>query len=272
MLMINDLSRQRGLTFLEVLIGLAVGVIVIGGALIIYTSSVQSSNSTLRSSRLNNEIAGLMLVMTNDIRRAGYWEDTAGTALQLNPFSQPNATSLTVRDDMATDVAQPPQGQGSCITYAYDATYLAGNTPGVIEDADLFGFRLNNGVVQMRQSGTVDGTACVGGTCTSCVNGVWANVTDANLIEVTSLNFDLANSSCLNASEPNLVDDNGDGAIDDAAEYDCYVTVPPVGSSEATAESREVRITVTARLANDNATQATASQSVTVRNDVLRIR
>jgi type IV pilus assembly protein PilW len=272
MLMINHPSRQRGLTFIEVLVGLAVGVIVIGGALVVYSSSVQSSSNTLRTSRLNQEVAGLMLVMTNDIRRAGYWENVAGSALQLNPFSQINATSLVVRDDMATDVAQPPTGQGTCITYAYDATYLGGNTPGVVENADLFGFRLNNGIVQMRQSGTIDGTACVGGTCTSCLNGVWANVTDANLIEVTALNFDLTNSACLNASEPNLVDDNGDGVIDDADEFNCYVTVPAVGSDHSTAESREVRITVTARLANDTATQATASQTVTVRNDVLRIR
>ena len=272
MLMRSLPSSQRGLTFIEVLIGLAIGVIVIGGALFVYSSSVQSSNSTLRTSKLNQEVAGLMLVMTNDIRRAGYWENNGGTALQLNPFSQPNATTLVVRDDMTTDAVQPPTGQGTCITYAYDATYLASNTPGVLDDADLFGFRLNNGVVQMRQSGTVDGAACVGGTCTSCANGVWANVTDANLIEVTALNFDLTNSACLNASEPNLVDDNVDGVVDDDAEFNCYVTAPVVGSGDATAESREVRITVTARLANDIVTQATASQTVTVRNDVLRIR
>ena len=272
MQLINNISRQRGLTLVEVLVGLIVGVIVIGGALVIYSSSVQSSNNTLRTSRLNQEVAGLMLVMTNDIRRAGYWENVAADQFQLNPFSQPATTTLQVRDDMTNNAVQPPTGQGTCITYAYDATYLAGNAPGVVDNTDLFGFRLNGGVVQMRQSGTVDGTACVGGTCNSCVNGAWANVTDANLIEVTALNFDLSNSACLNAAEPNLVDDNGDGVIDDDAEFNCYATVPTAGSGDTTAESREVRITVTARLANDIATQATATQTVTVRNDVIRIR
>ena len=124
----------------------------------------------------------------------------------------------------------------------------------------------------MRQSGVVDGAACVGGSCLSCLNGTWSNVTDANLIEVTLLDFDLSDSACLNAAQPNLVDDNGDGAIDEDAEYDCYATVPAVGSGDPTAESREVLVTVSARLTNDTATQVTATQTITVRNDVLRVR
>lgn len=270
--MIGKYSRQRGLTFVEVLVGMAVGAIVIGGALFVYTSSVQRSNDTLKSSRLNQEIASLMLIIGNDVRRSGYWDNSAGLPILENPFSQPNATALVVRDNMTSDTQQLPTGQGSCITYAYDATYVAGNTPGVIDSTDLFGFRLNNGVVEMRQSGTVDGTACVGGTCLSCLNGVWATVTDANLIEVTALNFDLSSSACLNAAEPDLVDDDGDGTVDNGVEYDCYAIVPAVDSGDATAESREVLVTVSARLANDVATQVTSTQTISVRNDVIRIR
>lgn len=270
--MIGKYSRQRGLTVVEMLVGMVVGFIVIGGAIIVYTSSVQRSNDTLKSSRLNQEIASLMLVISNDIRRSGYWDNSAGLPILENPFNRPNATALTVRDNMTSNTQQPSTGQGSCITYAYDATYLAGNTPGVIDSTDLFGFRLNDGVVEMRQSGTVDGAACVGGTCLSCLNGVWANVTDANLIEVTALNFDLSNSACLNAAEPDLVDDDGDGTVDDSLEYDCYAVVPAVGSGDATAESREVLVTVAARLTNDTATQVTTTQTISVRNDVIRIR
>jgi type IV pilus assembly protein PilW len=272
MRVISGYRRQRGLTLIEMLVGVAVGIIVIGGAVVVYASSVQSSNETLRSSRLNQEIAGLMLVIANDVRRAGYWEVGGAPAFQMNPFSQMNATALVAIDDMASDTIQGPTGQGSCITYAYDATYLGANNPGVIDSTDLFGFRLNNGVVQMRQSGVVDGTACVGGTCQSCVNGTWANVTDPDLVEVTALNFDLVNSNCLNASEPDLVDDNADGLIDEDVEADCYVTVPVAGDGDVTAESREILVTVAARLANDITTRASASQTIRVRNDVIRIR
>jgi prepilin peptidase dependent protein B len=271
MRMMMHLKRQAGLTFVEVLVGLAVGVIVIGGGLSIYASSVRSGSETLLASKLNQELGALMLVMTNDIRRAGYWATAIANRADQNPFNLPGSTALAVVDNMVADAIQPPTGQGSCITYAYDATYIPGNIGGTLESNDLFGFRLNGTTVQMRQSGMVDGTDCVGGSCNTCTNGVWMDVTDPNVIEITQLTFDLSNSQCLNSSEPNEVDDNGDGTIDDRAEQDCYVTVPPIGSNEVTMETREVTISLTGRLAADSEVQASATHSVRVRNDVLRI-
>ena len=262
--MMMRLKKQAGLTFVEVLVGLAVGVIVIGGGLSIYASSVRSGSETLLASKLNQEMGALMLVMTNDIRRAGYWATAIGNRADQNPFNLPGSTALVVVDDMVANAIQPPTGQGSCITYAYDATYIPGSTGGVLESTDLFGFRLNGTTVQMRQSGTVDGTE------NSCTNGEWEDVTDPNVIEITQLTFDLSNSQCLNSSEPNEEDDNGDGSIDDPAEQNCYVTIPPAGSNEVTMETREVRITLTGRLAADNEVQASATHSVRARNNVLR--
>lgn len=263
---------QRGLTIVELLVGMAVGVIVIGGATAIYTSSVRGSNDTLLASKLNQELSAALYVMSADIRRAGFWGTAINNRADQNPFSQPGATMLTVRDSMAGNVAQPANGQGSCITYAYDATYLPGNALGVVENTDLFGFRLNAGVVEMRQVGTVDGAQCVGGTCTSCTNGTWQEVTDPDLIQITALTFNLANSQCLNASEPDGLDDDADGTIDDQDEIDCYVNVPANGSTEITLESREVTILISGQLAGDNSVQANMSQTVRVRNDVIRTR
>lgn len=263
-------QRQAGVTLVELLVGMTVGAIVVGGAMTMYVSSVQSGNETLMSSKLNQEIRSLMLVMSNDIRRAGFWANAAGGQLDQNPFNLPAATSLVVRDDMTNNADQGANGQGSCLTYAYDATYLGANVPGTVEATDLFGFRLNGTVVEMRQTGVVDGASCVGGTCTSCTNGTWLAVTDPDIIEITQLTFDLANSQCLNSGEPDTVDDNGDGNIDDAAEFDCYTTAPVAASGDVTLETREVTITVAGRLAADNSVQATATQSVRVRNDLLR--
>lgn len=262
---------QSGLTFIEVLVGLAVGVIVISGALTVYTSSVRGGNEALLASKLNQEVGALMHVMTTDIRRAGFWGTALGNEPDDNPFNLTGATALVVRNDMANDVLQAATGQGSCITYAYDATYIPGNVAGTVEATDLFGFRLNGTTVQMRQTGTVDGVACVGGTCTSCANGVWLDVTDPDVVEITQLNFDLSNSQCLNASEPNDEDDNGNGTIDEVAEMNCYVTAPPGGSGEVTMETREVRITLTGRLAADTQVETSVTQSVRVRNNVLRV-
>lgn len=268
--MMMSFRKQSGLTFVEMLVGMAVGIIVISGGISIYASSVRGGNEALLSSKLNQEIGALMHVMANDIRRAGYWGTAMNGRPDQNPFNIPGATTLVVIDDMTSNAVQAPTGNGSCITYAYDATYIPGNVAGAVENADLFGFRLNDTVVQMRQTGTVDGASCVGGSCTSCTNGVWQDVTDPNVIEITQLDFDLSNSQCLNSSEPNEEDDNGDGAIDEAAEQDCYVTNPPVASGEVTMETREVTITITGRLTADNQVQISATNSVRVRNNVLR--
>lgn len=265
-------QRQKGLTIVELLVGLAVGVLVIGGAITMYTGSIRSSTETLRASKLNQEVAALMNVITNDVRRAGYWEFAGPVDFEDNPFNQPNATALVVIDDMTNDAVQAARGQGTCLVYAYDATYQAGNTPNAIDSTDLFGFRLNGTVVQMRESGVVDGASCVGGTCNSCQNGTWRNVTDPNLIEITDLSFDLSASECINSSEPNGEDDDADGTVDEIDEADCYATIPANGSGEATAETKQVLVTITGRLADDTSTQITAQQSVGVRNDHLRIR
>lgn len=265
-------EAQRGVTLVELLIGMAVGIIVVGGAVGIYVSTVQGSSITLKSSKLNQETSALLHVMVNDIRRAGFWGNVDPSSLNANPFNVQGATALVVRDDMANDAVQAATGQGSCITYAYDATYLPGNVAGTLESTDLFGFRLNGTVVQMRSLGVVDGADCVGGTCTSCTNGTWENVTDPNLIEITTLNFDLSGSQCLNGAEPNGIDDDADGTVDDDDEFDCYVDVPAAASNDATAETRELLITVVGRLVQDTSTQIQASQSVKIRNDLVRIR
>lgn len=271
-MLVRNPNRQRGLTIIELIIGMSVGLLVVGGAITMYVQAIRASNDTLRSSKLNQEVSALMSVIVNDVRRAGFWGNVGLGNYNANPFSQTGATVLTVLNDMANNADQGALGQGSCLVYAYDATYLGGNVPGTLETTDLFGFRLNGTVVQMRQTGVVDGVACVGGTCNSCTNGNWQNVTDPNLIEITALNFDLSNSQCLNASEPNALDDDGDGTIDEDDEADCYVTIPPNASGESTTETREVVITIAGRLANDTATQMTATQTIRVRNDHLRIR
>jgi len=119
-----------------------------------------------------------------------------------------------------------------------------------IEAADLFGFRLNGTVVEMLQTGVLGSLDCAAGT--------WHDVTDPNLIEITTLDFDLGNSMCLNGAEPNGIDDDGDTTIDNFAEFDCYATVPANGSGDRTVETRELTVTIAGRLASDTSVQATA--------------
>lgn len=259
-------SRQKGMTLVELMLGLAVGLIVMGSIFSIYLSTVENNARMLSNSKLNQELSALMNVMTNDIRRAGYWGNIPPAGLsspQGNPFAQVDDTALEVH---AGNAPQGAMGSGDCVIYTYDA-----DADGVLDNADIRGFRLNNGVVQMRERGDTASNP----THDSCADGAgtWRDVTDGNLISITALSFDLADSACLNTAEPNGLENGGDPAvIDDAGEADCYTVVPAAGSGEFTVETRQILVSLTGTLVGDPGVQRTLTQEIRVRNDLVRER
>jgi type IV pilus assembly protein PilW len=265
----NSASRQLGASLVELMVGLTVSLVIIGGALAFFGTQVFANYRTLGSSKLQQELNALMLVMVNDIRRAGYSAAANAENVAANAFSQVGSTAVEVHDDMDSDTNQVdgsgvPNATGSCVVYAYDA-----NESGVIDDANLFGFRRNGNVVEMRQQGDASGTI------NSCSDdngnpGDWEALTDPAIISITALTFDLRPSSCLNTSEPDSVDDDGDGTVDEAEEADCYTTTP--GTGDVTVEVRQLSITVDGQLANDPFAEASVMQTVRIRNDMVRVR
>ena len=54
--MINYKFRQSGVTLIELMIGLLIGLFITGGVLSVYIAISQSSSETLKQSRLNQEM------------------------------------------------------------------------------------------------------------------------------------------------------------------------------------------------------------------------
>ncbi len=67
-------NRQRGMTLAAVLVGLAVGTLVLAAALRIYLMISEGARDTLMRARLDQELRAALDVMQADIRRAGYWD------------------------------------------------------------------------------------------------------------------------------------------------------------------------------------------------------
>ncbi len=257
----------------ELLVSMAAGLIVVGGVTSVYVSTIKSSTDTLNQSKLNQELSTLVSVMANDIRRAGIWQTTIDyTSPQSNPFSQADNTKLTVVNQASGYTVDPfntiswgaNQTFGDCILYSYDRT--TPGTTGELGNKDILGFRLssNISVVQARSQGDASGT-----DNDLCTTGSWANLTDDELINIDELKFDLVDSACINTAEPNDIDDDGDGTVDNDAEANCY-SVPP-SSGDITTETRQVEITVTGSLAADSFVRRTVSQTVRVRNDHITV-
>ncbi|MDP1650284.1 MAG: hypothetical protein Q8M01_19065 [Rubrivivax sp.] len=167
---------SAGISLVELMIGIAVGLVVLVGLSSVYVNSVRGGRAATASNQLNQELRALMDIMVNDIRRTGHWSTPA----------------LGVENAFMAATTQPViGGGGSCILYSYDATF-AGITPGVPGPEDRFGFRLNNaGVVQAVEPGTL------GSTATACANASWEPVTDEISTQVTQLSFDTIGSKCI---------------------------------------------------------------------------
>jgi type IV pilus assembly protein PilW len=254
---------QRGLTLSELLVGLAVGMIVLTGVTTSFLASIRSSAETLATNRLTANLHTMMDLMVRDIRRAGYAArpPTGDTDLDgdtdiddlpfdggANPFTQ----ILNADIDLNLTVGNATsEAATSCITYAYN---LDSDVPPAIgvcrgcsltgtpydgggfdtDNVEMFGFRLKGQTVQTRT-----GRAGPSDNKFNCNDGHWEQLSEPEL-EITGLSFAL-NDTCI----PDL--------------------------APASQILRTVDISLTGRLATDPAVQATVSDSVRVRNDQIRM-
>jgi prepilin peptidase dependent protein B len=197
-MMMNKTQKQNGFTLIELMIAMLIGLIVVGATITIYIITIKGSSDTLKSARLNQDLSVAMLVMTNDVRRAGYWGGAiTGANLTTNPF-----TDMMVRDVGATAGA----ASGNCITYSYDENAWEVTVPPydpVVDSvapsvSEYFGFRLVNGAIQIKSSGTTS-------LAPACGDGVWVNLTDSDQFTVTRLLFELTADNTATNSSGNTV-------------------------------------------------------------------
>ena len=149
----------RGLSIMELLIGIAVGMVVISGAAMLFARNLSGSRLLLAESRLNEDLRNAADLLTRDLRRAGYWGNAikgtqaigAGAITTANPYSlnaAPSAQRVDYRFSREVDVA--------------DNDMLdAGN--------EQFGFRLHDKAIQM-QVGADN----------------WSDITDKTSVEITT--------------------------------------------------------------------------------------
>lgn len=249
------MKSNKGFTLLELLLTFVLGLIVIGGALILYMTTIRNSTDNIRTSRLNYDMDAAMQMMINDIRRAGYWGydastdfgAVAGSDAQNNPFNS------------ATTMVTIPNS--SCILYTYDGgngthTNAASATvsnlgTGQIESDEYFGFKLENNAIWMRLSGTPTSVGC------SDSNDTWRRITDENNITISALTFSDAGSQCRNVTT------NTDYASPCAP----VITAGNLTAGQQAIEIREVQITMTGNVSADASMTKTLQETVKIRND-----
>lgn len=102
---------DQGFTMIELLISLAVTMVVLGGAVLLFTNSVQSSTRSLKYSEIQTEARAAISQITRDLSQAG-------TGVPLNGIPIPSTNTGGANPNFACDTAKcytganPPYGQG----------------------------------------------------------------------------------------------------------------------------------------------------------------
>ncbi|MCC7276737.1 MAG: prepilin-type N-terminal cleavage/methylation domain-containing protein [Chromatiaceae bacterium] len=235
--------RQAGISLVELMVGLTVGLLVIAAATSIYIVVVRSGSEILASAKLNEELRAVMNLMIADIRRAGSWTASADLASKT-PSCVDDANPFTVRGTICphqTDLQILDSGSAIQLTYNRLTDW---------EYGVLIGFRLNGGAIQTVQCNN-NATTPVACDTASLATG-WEGLSDINTVTVDSLSFSAAGSRCLNSTT-------------NVSLNSLCPTTNPV--NQRLIEKRQILITLTGHLTTRPEYIMTLRQAVWVAND-----
>lgn len=196
------ISPQRGISLVELMVGIAVSLILLTGVLSVTLRINVSSGEVVKTARLNQQLRGTLDLMSKEIQRAGYlaWDganawapDVDGNYVdsnidgnvdildfytaaipEINDIGEVSLFSFATPGNAAT-AASTCSTNCDCILYSYDIDSDGSVNTGQFE---LFGFRFNDGAVEMRTAGNGH----------SCTTGTWQDITD-DTVNITRLNF-----------------------------------------------------------------------------------
>ncbi|MEQ1682071.1 MAG: prepilin-type N-terminal cleavage/methylation domain-containing protein [Burkholderiaceae bacterium] len=133
---------QRGLSLIELMVGLAIGLFItaIGGSLL--ASHVRENRSLLLEARLMQDLRTAADVITRDLRRAGYWGgagsgvwSAGATGIVTNPYA----------------AVAPDSAASDAVSFRYSRDTTENNA---LDSNEQFGFRLRNGTIEMLLGGS----------------------------------------------------------------------------------------------------------------------
>jgi type IV pilus assembly protein PilW len=225
-------SKQPGFSLIELMVGVAVGLIVVVGAVALATNALGNDRRMLLETRVNQDLRTAADLIARDLRRAGYWRNatsgvftTTGSPVAANPY-----TAITLNSGVL------------------DYTYARDDDDDV-QDEERAGFRLTGGALEFRNGA-----------------GDWQPVTDPRVITITALNISEVSParivdlytycSCLTRLTCT------------AADFTDSTRSPNYVASRPTMTVRQFDIVVAGQAVADASVQRQVRESVRVRNDV----
>ena len=161
----SPFRRQRGLSIVELLVGVAVGLIVVAAATMMVSTQLADNRRLLLETQLQQDLRATADLVSRDLRRAGFWwnaqrRTVAGAAAAAGPLDNPYTVVLPADKG---EVAQ-------AVTYQYAHPNKIDDN--LVNDDERLGYRLRSGVIE-----------------TQLGAGNWQALTDVGALKITQ--FDI---------------------------------------------------------------------------------
>ena len=156
----NASPRQvhRGLSIVELLVGIAVGLFVLAGATMVASNQVADNKRLLLETQVQQDMRTAMDVIVRDIRRSGYWyfaDELPTVGFPLGPLTP-----------------YQPAGQmdaSNVLLYTYSSNWTTSDASVPAVSDDFKGFRQHGDAIQVQLG-----------------DGNWQALTDPDAVKITS--------------------------------------------------------------------------------------
>lgn len=176
-------STQRGLSLVELMVGITIGLFIVAGASLLATNQLSDNRRLTLETQIQQDLRAAADIIVRDLRRSGYWASAQLGVARDGSVPIENPYAATVPASAASAVAE--------IGYQYS---LDGeNDNNAIDGNEQMGVRLDDGVLQLRLG-----------------NGGWQPLTDSGTVRITQFAITVNSRPialpCMKACAPGAVD------------------------------------------------------------------
>ena len=227
--------RQRGLSIVELMVGVAIGLFVVAAATMLVSMQLSESRRLMLETQVQQDLRASADIITRELRRAGHWgtarqgiwnPDTPAAPPLANPYAEirPVGENTVFVDDQAE----------TSVVFAYARSGNEALENGLADGAEQSGFR----------RAVVDGKGVIQ---TQLGDGNWQALTDGNTLNVTAFTLTM-NRQPIRLECPRPCPDPA---------IDCRPIL----------EVRELIVVIVGEAANDSSVTRRVDSRVRLRND-----
>ena len=130
---------QAGVSLVELLIGITIGLFIVGASLTALLMHLRESRTLIAQSRLMQDLRATTDLMARDLRRVGYWGAADHGVWQREGMAGAPGTAINPYTAMTTSA--------STVAFRYSRDAVEDD---LVDDNEKFGYRLRNGVLELQ--------------------------------------------------------------------------------------------------------------------------